>query len=806
MRTRLTAAALVLAMLAISSPAYCWLIPTDRKVPPLAIKTHRVTVTVEGQIAKTVVTQVYLNSTNRRLEATYVFPLPEHAAVGDFSMWVGGKEVKGELLEKEKAARIYQDIVRRIKDPALLEHIGGNIFRVKIFPIEPRSEQKIQLSYTERVSYDSGLCRYVYPLRMGEKASTLLNDLTFAMIIKSPVPIKTVYSPTHKMDVNRKDDHHVVVGFEESRARLDKDFEVYYTLSKKDLGINLLAHRTAKGDGYFMLMVTPREDVDDKDVVPVDTTFVIDTSGSMRGEKMKQAKEALKFCVRAVRKHDRFNIVRFSTEAEGFRSSPVEASEKNVEAAVEFIENMEARGGTAIDEALTTALSQKREGERPHMVLFLTDGLPTVGETNIDAIIRNADKRRGAARVFAFGVGYDVNTRLLGTLAGGSKGSVEYVKPQEDIEVKVGLLQGKVASPVMTDVTLDLGKIPTYDVYPKPLPDLFAGSQLLVIGRYRGEGPTAVTVTGKVGGRTRKIVEETKYPKNAEGADFLPRLWAERKVGYLLDEIKNHGEKKELTEEVVRLAKEYGILTPYTSFLVVPEQVARTLPPRQRDIFTRRQAQARSGGRGGAGERREENDRLAADHAEPTAPPAGRPYRTKPGTTPAAEAPAPTELEKAEARKLYFDARKKEATVEHLAKEFARRARREGETGQAAVTAARAVNALKDAGPKGGMDRWYGVDEEAGGQAAGRADVRSIGAKTFVRVAGVWIEQGYDGKGEPVRVKLYSEAYFSLTKIIADARKILALGDEVIFRAGEKVIHVGPEGIETLAELMGAMK
>ncbi|MDP6848687.1 MAG: VIT domain-containing protein, partial [Kiritimatiellia bacterium] len=332
------------------------LIPKDKSLPPLAIKYQRVDIRVKDSVATAKIEQVFKNSTNRDLEAVYVFPLPAGATIADFAMYINGKRMSGEVVEKGKARKIYQDIVRRMKDPGLLEHMGENLFRVSVYPVPKNGEQKFELEYSQELEYEAGLYKLVYPLRTSEKSSRLLEDFTVSARVTSSTPLKSIYSPSHEIGISRKGEHEAIIGFEEEQSVLDKDFVLYYGVSKKDFGLNLLTHATSDEDGYFMMMLAPSVAPPKGMVIKKDVTFVFDTSGSMSGKKIEQARSALAYCVEKLNDGDRFNIIRFSTDVEPFKKDMVTVDGKSREAALEFVKDIEARGGTAINDALQAAL------------------------------------------------------------------------------------------------------------------------------------------------------------------------------------------------------------------------------------------------------------------------------------------------------------------------------------------------------------------------------------------------------------------------------------------------------------------
>ena len=545
--------------------------PPDVSEPVnLAIKYHKVTVTIEGQVATTHVDQVFVNESQWALEGTYIFPLPEEAAISEFGMWVDGQKWEGKILERDEARRIYEDIVRRKRDPALLEYIGRNTFQASIFPIEPGGERRVEIEYSEVLPLENGLVRYVYPLDTERFSAKPIEEVSIHVDIHSEQVIKAIYSPSHKVAVDRQGDYRASVGYEEYDVLPDVDFQLYYTVSEEDIGLNLLSYKSDREeDGFFLLLVAPKVEVDEQEVIAKDVIFVLDTSGSMSGEKIEQAKDALRFVLDNLNPEDRFNIVAFSTGVRQYAESLRPASERDQ--AERFVWELEAMGGTDINRALMEALNMA-DAERPTIVIFLTDGLATEGVTETERILENvAEAARSNVRIFPFGVGDDVNTILLDTIAENHRGASAYVRPGQSIEEEVSAFYTKVSTPLLADVEINFGDVWVRDTYPYPLPDLFVGSQLVLAGRYGHAGPTTITLSGVVNGRRQTFTYQDVTFRESGGPDFIPRLWATRKVGYLLKQIRLHGESPELVDEIVDLAVRYGIMTPYTSFLVNEE-------------------------------------------------------------------------------------------------------------------------------------------------------------------------------------------------------------------------------------------
>ncbi len=552
------------------------LIPTEKKLPPLAMVDHLVNVQIDDQVAVTKIEQTFRNHTDRQLEAEYIFPIPKGASVRKFVMWVDGKAFPGETVEADKARTIYTEIVRRTLDPGLLEYMGGDLIKLRVFPVLPKQDQKILVSYTSVASSDAGLIEYVYPMKTNNKAASTLERFSVTLNLKSQHSLQNIYSPTHAVTVNRPNDREAIVGFEKQQALLDKDFQLFYTAGTKDVGLTAVAHRpNPTGNGYFMLLVSPRAELSKSQQAPRDMIFVLDTSGSMKGKRMTQARSAMQYCLKNLTEKDRFGLINFATTVNYYSPNLQDASAANVDEAHKWVSQLDATGGTAIDEALKAALAMRSsDAHRTSTIVFFTDGRATIGETNEKKILESALKHNSATtRIFTFGVGDDVNATMLDQLADQSRAISTYVREAEDIEVKLSSLYGKISNPVLANLKLTVGPdVKISEVYPPQLPDLFHGSQLVVFGRYTGKGHAAIKVAGSIGAEIKEFVYEFNFAEQTrDEKSFVEDLWARRKVGYLLDQIRVNGEKKELVDEVVTLAKRYGITTPYTSFLVVPD-------------------------------------------------------------------------------------------------------------------------------------------------------------------------------------------------------------------------------------------
>ena len=549
-----------------------------RVYAPLEVTYHHVNVKIDGQIATTSVDQEFYNPNPQRLEGTYLFPIPKGGQIDKFTMEIGGQQVQAELLAADKARAIYEDIVRKLKDPALLEYAGRDVFKVRVFPIEPNSRKRITLSYSQVLTSDAGLISYSYPLNTEKFSAKPIKNVSIKVDLQTKGSLKTIYSPSHAVEIKRDGPNKATVSFEAADVQPDTDFTLYFAPEPDEVGLNLLTYKTTGEDGYFLLLASPGMDAKEHQVVSKDVVFVLDTSGSMSGKKITQAKKALEFCVENLNDGDHFELVRFSTEVEPLFDQLVAASPANRAKAGDFIKDLRANGATAIDDALRKALSLRpADSARPFVIIFLTDGMPTIGVTDEDQILGNVKQNdTGRTRIFCFGIGTDVNTHLLDKLTEQSRGSSQYVLPEEDIEVKVSSFFAKIKEPVLANPTLKFtGDIRATKLYPAALPDLFKGEQLVLAGRYSGHGSSAVIIEGMVNGATRKFTYEVKFPEESSDHEFIPRLWATRRVGNLLDEIRLHGENGELRDEVTQLARKYGIVTPYTAYLIVEDEARR---------------------------------------------------------------------------------------------------------------------------------------------------------------------------------------------------------------------------------------
>jgi Ca-activated chloride channel family protein len=728
---------------------------------PFTVSYHRVECGINNQVAKTTIDQAFRNDTDAQLEGTYIFPIPTDAAVDQFAMWADGKKLTGEVLSRDEARRIYESIVRTRRDPALLEYVDQGLFRARVFPLPPKQDKKIELKYTQVLKQNGEIVKYVYPLSVERFSNRPIKNVTITVDITDKSPIRNVYSPTHDIAVHRDNDRHVSVSFEENDSLPNTDFVLYYSLSRDDVGLSLFTYKEGGGDGFFMLLASPTFDVPKERILPKDVVFVLDRTGSMAGEKIQQAKGAFRFCLDNLNAGDRFNVLAFNDAVDPcFGDKLVKAESGNVAEARQYVERLSANGGTNINEAMLRAVSLFGNGEgRMRVVVFLTDGLPTVGVTDTSTILANVkEKNGGRIRTFVFGVGYDVNVHFLDKLAEGARGAAEYVRPSEDIEVPVSNLYAKLANPILANVRIDIDGVDVYEWYPQELPDLFRGSQIIVLGRYRGSGIGTLHLVGSAGRERKTFSLEHNFSRN-ESQDYIPRLWAARKIGYLLDEIRLHGQNKELIDEIVRLSKTYGIITEYTSYLVNEDELRRIVEVNGGDYtrvlnedaalnLTKNQEQFRLGD-------------VASERFSQAGEVEGGAYGV---------------AQSQQAAKLRGGA----GGANYGMKDRAARAYGPG----AAVDMSNAglnTRALQQSVSRSG--EWVEIQ-----------NLKQVGNRTFYQRGGQWVDDRVPPNAQTTKIQQYSDAYFQIAAYNKDVAQYLAVGENALFVYNGNVIQVGSDG------------
>ncbi len=574
--SRLASVLAVAVVLGACTPAWAQgfvMPPADGASTTFTLESQDISIDIDDGVASYRVEQEFRNNTDEPIEAMYYFPLPRDASLTQFAIHIDGEKVIGDLLEVTRAREIYEAIVARLVDPGVLEYANRDLIQARIFPIPAGGTQQVQVEFQALVEEQGTMGQVRVPLWAPEALAGTSGEMAIHVDLPGELNPAGIYSPSHELDIRRRADR-LTVDFRETGSSFDQDFWLYYTLDEEPVGLELLTYQLPGDDGYFMLLAAPGDLAET--MAPRDVTFAVDTSGSMAGPRLRQIQAALTIWLQSLTPADQFNIVSFANTADRFSWEPLPATEANILAAHRFVDDLHALGGTNLHDALDTVLAHRPEEGRQHQVVVLSDGQPTVGVVSVERIVERSRELIGAAggetTVFAMGIGHEVNTRLLDTLAGENRGFVEYVTPGEDLALAATSFHRRISHPVMTDLRLDMGDTHAYDIYPRELPDLYAGSQLIVMGRCAGAGQDPVLLTGRAGDQVQLLTTLAGSPGESAAGPFIPRLWASRKVGSLLDEIRRDGESPERVSEVVDLSARYGIMTPYTSFLSTEEE------------------------------------------------------------------------------------------------------------------------------------------------------------------------------------------------------------------------------------------
>lgn len=574
-----------------------WIMPQARMVrgpvqPAGSVQVTEVSVGVEilEQVATTTLDISLANPTAARLEAQIAVPVPEGAVLRGFTFQGAGSEPTAEVLAKDQARRTYDEIVARTRDPALLEFIGCNLIRSSVFPVEARGSQKVRLTYEHLLVRDGDRVDYLLPRT---ESIDYRVPWKISVRLKAKQGLGAVYSPSHRLETVRTGNQTLTARLAADAETIPGPFRLCYLLEGQGVGATLLAYPDPKvGGGYFLMLAGAPVKGPAVSVQPREIILVLDRSGSMAGEKLEQVRTAALQVLEGLEDGEAFNIILYSEVVESFAPEPVRKNPETLRAARAYLKGVRVRGGTNLHDALVEALRQRSVAGCLPIVLFLTDGLPTVGQTSERSIREVATKANPhERRIFTFGVGVDVNTPLLDRIALATRATATFVLPKEDVEAKVGQVFKRLAGPVLATPRLHVVRVDgqnapgrVRDLTPAPLPDLFEGDQLVLLGQYVGEEPLHFRLEGNYFGRHRSFQFQFDLEKASTRNAFVPRLWASRKIAALIDALRDLGadaspatvsssvlaaqpRAKELVEEVVRLSKEFGILTEYTAFL-----------------------------------------------------------------------------------------------------------------------------------------------------------------------------------------------------------------------------------------------
>jgi Ca-activated chloride channel family protein len=545
--------------------------------------------TIEGRVARIEVEEQFRNDGMRIAEGTYHYPLAGEAVFQSLSLWMGETEMRGELMDAARARGIYEEIVRRRRDPALVTLAGHQLLRAQVFPIQPGETRKVVLRFTQVLDKQGDALRWRYALGPDERGAVRPD---IRVTLREPAQFGRPFSPTHSVQVSGRDDSAVAI----TDASLG-DVELFLPLRSTAAGLSVVSHAPGNEDGYFLLFVTPPE-MSESARIGRDLTLVVDVSGSMSGPKIEQAKAAMLQVLGTLTSRDRFRLISFASGVRSFREGYTAADAAALDAARVWTSALVADGGTNIEGALRQAL-QRDDGGRARegnldVLVFLTDGVPSVGEQQPEKLAALAAQCAGTTRVFTVGIGTDVNTYLLERLAQDGRGTADFVPPNGNVEVAVGSLARKLRAPALVDLRLVSSPARIVSLEPVHLPDLFAGQELIVLGRYSGSGTGPLVIEGKRDGQTVRVSTPVQFAARDADHEYVSTLWAARRIGALTRTMRLEGTTPARIEEIRALALRHGIVTEYTAYLV-QEPAGVAGPDMPRDEASRRNTRGAPG-------------------------------------------------------------------------------------------------------------------------------------------------------------------------------------------------------------------
>ncbi len=541
----------------------------------LPVSEIRIKVSIEGQVATVRVEHLFRNDTDETLEGTYYYPTPEGATLLEFAVFDGDQRRVGRVKEKGEANAAYTTAAQQGDDPALLEMTKRGWFQSRVNAIAPHSDKRVELIYSQILADKDGVIAFDYPLGRGyKKLNAAVGKVEIEVDLRSEVAIKNFFSPTHPLDIRYDGELHATAKTSTMGGSQADNFQLLYSLSNEEIGISLITYRRKGEDGYFLLMLSPKIDFDKKRVSSKDVLFVIDVSLSMEGEKIRQAKEAIRFgLTKTLSENDRFNIIAFAGGVQPMQQEMIRATPSNIRRAIDYVDKLELAPATNINDALVAAMKMFESNKRLHNLVFLTDGQPNVSATDPAQIaenVRAANQTR--ARLFAFGVGNDVNRELLEKLSANNLGASFRIADQSQLGRELSTFFSKVSQPVLSDLAVSLGPVIFDRIHPAQLPDLYTRSQIKIFGRYKNQEDldnVTATLYGKMNEQPQRFdFNGLHFPLVTDDKGFLPKLWATERVSALLAEIRVSGERSELKQEIIELARQFNLVTPYTSMYV----------------------------------------------------------------------------------------------------------------------------------------------------------------------------------------------------------------------------------------------
>ncbi|MBI2844841.1 MAG: VWA domain-containing protein [Armatimonadetes bacterium] len=567
---------------------------------------------ISGFVTRVDVTQEFVNPLNEKIEAVYVFPLPQDSAVDRMEMTVGGRTITGDIKRREEARQIYEAAKNAGHVASLLDQDRPNIFTQSVANIMPGERVLIKISYVDILKYEDGWYEFVFPMVVGPryipgiatgksgegwapdttqapdasritppvtpKGTRAGHDISIRVNINSPVPVNDIRSVLHDVSVSRTgldetSTERAAVELRDKDTIPNKDFILRYQVAGKEVSTGLLPNTRAAGDGYFSLVLVPPKSPRPSQVSPKEMIFVIDSSGSQMGWPIEKAKETMKLCVDQMNPGDTFQMLAFSNDVITLFDEPRPNTAENRALAQEFLSTRLGSGGTEMLKAVIAALTPPPDPKRLRIVCFMTDGYVGNDFEILDAIKKNI----GAARLFSFGIGNSVNRFLLDGMAEMGRGAVEYVTLQEQGRGPAERFHDRIAKPILTDISIDWGGLPVEDVYPERIPDLFSSKPIILKGRYVAPMDGYITISGRLGGRTWQERVEVSLPARLEENRALPSLWARARISDLMSRdlmgLQRGTPDSTLKEEITQVALEYQLMSQFTSFVAVEDMV-----------------------------------------------------------------------------------------------------------------------------------------------------------------------------------------------------------------------------------------
>jgi Ca-activated chloride channel homolog len=552
----------------------------------LELTSVTVDVDIKDRIAVTRADQVFTNLSDRQLEGIYEFELPPGAIITDLVLWIGEKRVQGLIMEKEEARQVYDDIVGRNIDPALVEQVSEERFRLSIFPFPAKGSRRVELEYTQILEARGGATVYRFPLAAETEQPILMERFLLRARVKGQHPFALAVDDVFAQatDIQRQDDTSADVFFADEQVTAERDFELTLRDTDDEHLPTLLSFSPTDDDGmgYYALWLPPLSELSESDPLPRSITFIVDISSSMRGSKLDAVKGALSGAIEDLHSGDLFNVVVFANRAMALAPEPMEATAQTKESAMAFLRQQGALGATNFEAALQAGLGQTFPDDRLNHVIFLTDGHPTVGEEDLVALDGMVEQLAGGAiRLFTIGVGDDVNRGFLRTLADDNRGTSRMLSEAGGIESELRTLFDEFTRPIFLPTDLVFHGAQVYDIYPQGMDLLASGQELFQVGRYGGGGDFTLKLSGRVQDRALALDYPLRFVEKGETElPLLPRLWAHQKVQALEAEITRFGPQEEVLDDILDLGLTYRLVTRRTSLFAPDESVEINPQPR----------------------------------------------------------------------------------------------------------------------------------------------------------------------------------------------------------------------------------